>query len=93
MHIGCYYDSINFVYVMFTLPYILDLRFMIMNDIIHTRFNQTAHYLDCLIPMLFNKTPGVTILVGENESLSGLFLSMLTQGSGRGKCFYRTLVL
>lgn len=89
MHIGCYYDSINCVYVMFTLPYILDLRFMIMNDIVHTKFNQKDNVLNCLIPMLFLRTPGVIMLIGDNQSLSGLFLDMLKQGSGNGKYLYQ----
>lgn len=89
MHIGCYYDSVNCVYVMFTLPYIFDLRFMIMNDIIHTKFNQKDDGLHCLISMLFLKTPGVIILIGENQSLTGLFLDMLKQESSRGKCLYQ----
>lgn len=88
MHIGCYYDSINNVYVIFTLPYIFDLRFMIMNDIIHTHFNHSDDHLNCLIPMLYMKMPGVIVLIGENESLSGLFLNMLKEGSHKGKYLY-----
>lgn len=93
MRIGCYYDSISHVYVMFNLPYILDLRFMIVHDIVHTHFNQTDDRLDCLIPMLFTRIPAVLIFVGENESLSGSFLRMLKQGSHRGQCFYLILTL
>ena len=85
MHIGCYYDSINKVYVIFSLPYKLDLRFMIMNDVIHTHFNQSDDHLNCLIPMLYTKMPDVSILIGENEFVSSLFLKMLNQGSRRGK--------
>jgi hypothetical protein len=78
MHIGCYYDSINNVYVIFSLPYIFDLRFMIMNDTIHTYFNHSKS-------MLFITMPSVTILIGENETLKKSFLKMLKQGSYRSK--------
>ncbi len=73
---------------MFTLPYIFDLRFILMNDIIHTHFNHSDDHLNCLIPMLYMKMPGVIVLIGENESLSGLFLNMLKQRSHRGKYLY-----
>ena len=78
MHIGCYYDSINNVYVIFSLPYIFDLRFMIMNDTIHTYFN---HSTNDFKSMLFLKMPSVTVLIGENEILNKSFLKMLKQGS------------
>lgn len=93
MHIGCYYDSVNQVYVMFTLPYIFDLRFLIMNDIIYTRFNHTDDQLKDLIPMLYMRMPGAIVLVGENERLSGSFFNMLKQGSYRGKFLYFTSIL
>lgn len=88
LHIGCYFDSLNQIYVMFTLPYIFDLRFMIMNDIIYTRFNHTDDQLKDLIPMLFRRMPGAVVFVGENERLSESFFNMLKQGSYRGKCHY-----
>lgn len=88
MHIGCYYDSINNVYVIFSLPYRFDLRFVFMNDTIHTHFNHSNDHFNCLIPMLCLKTPGVFMLIGENEILSKSFLKMLKQGSNRSKCFY-----
>jgi hypothetical protein len=83
MHIGCYYDSIYNVYVIFTLPFIFDLRFMIMNDTIHTHFNHSYDQLDCLTPLLYMKMTGVLVLIGENETLSKTFLKMLKQGSNR----------
>lgn len=88
MQIGCYYDSIYNVYVLFTLPYVFDLPFMIMNDTIHTCFNQYNDRLDCLTPMLYMKIPGVIVLIGENEILSKSFLKMLKQGSHRSKYLY-----
>jgi len=57
---------------------------MILNDIIHTHFNHTDDRLDCLIEMVYMKSPGIIILIGKNESLSGTFLQMLKQGSYRG---------
>jgi hypothetical protein len=88
MHIGCYYDSINHVYVIFTLPFVFDLQFMIMHDTLHTKFNHTGDLLDCLIPMLFTRSPGVVLLIGKNEVLSTKFVDMLKQGSQRGECVF-----
>jgi hypothetical protein len=88
MHIGCYYDSINHVYVIFTLPFIIDLPFIIMQDTMHTKFNQIDDRLDCLIPMLFTRTPGMILFIGKNEVLSTTFLDMLKQGSQRGECVF-----
>ena len=88
MHIGCYYDSINNVYVIFSLPYRFDLPFVLMNDTIHTHFNHSNDDLNCLIPMLFLNMPGVFMLIGENEILSKSFLNMLKQGSNRSRDFY-----
>jgi len=85
MHIGCYYDSINNVYVIFSLPYRFNVRFMIMNDIIHTHFNHSNDHLNCLITMLYMRMPHVTVLIGENECLSNRFLTMLKEGSYRSK--------
>ena len=93
MRIGCYYDSINHVYVMFTLPHVLNLRFTVMHDTVHTHFNQIDDRLDCLPSMIFARAPGVTILIGENESLSGSFLRILKQGSHRGQCSSSILIL
>jgi hypothetical protein len=87
MHIGCYYDSVFNVYVIFTLPFIFDLRFMIMNDTTHTHFNHSYDQLECLIPLLYMKMLGVFVLIGENETLSKSFLKMLKQGSNRRKYF------
>ncbi|CAF1516398.1 unnamed protein product, partial [Rotaria sordida] len=58
---------------------------MVMHDIVRTQFNQTDDRLDCLIPMVFTRTPGIILLIGKNESLSKPFLDMLTQGSCGGK--------
>ena len=88
MHVGCYYDSVNNVYVIFSLPYRFDIRFVFMNDTIHTHFNHPNDHLNCLIPMLCLKTPGVLMLIGENEILSKSFLKMLKQGSNQSKYFY-----
>ena len=76
------------VYVIFTLPFIFDLRFMIMNDTIHTHFNHSYDQLDCLTPLLYMKIPGVLVLIGENETVSKSFLKMLKQGSNRSKIFF-----
>ncbi len=86
MHIGFYFDSIHYVYVMFTLPFIFDLRFIVMNDTIHTRFNHPDDRLNNLIPLLYMKMTGVIVLVGENECLSESFMNMLKQGRYRGIC-------
>jgi hypothetical protein len=64
MHIGCYYDSINYVYVIFTL------RFMTMR----TKFNQTGDRLDCLISMLFTRTPGVVLLIFNISFINTLYI-------------------
>lgn len=53
MRIGCYYDSVNHIYVIFSLPYRFDLRFVLINDTIHTHFNHSNDDLNCLIPMLY----------------------------------------
>ncbi|CAF0977409.1 unnamed protein product [Adineta steineri] len=85
MHIGCYHDSKHNLYIMFTLPYIHNLGFVISNDIIHTHFNHTDDRLDYLISMLYMKAPRIVILTGVNKSLSRTFLHMLKQGCHRGK--------
>ena len=88
MHIGCYYDSINNVYVIFSLPYRFDVRFMIMNDIIHTHFNHSNDHLNCLMLMLYLKMPGILVLIGENEILNKSFLKMLKYVPSRRKYFF-----
>ena len=85
MRIACYYDSINFAYVIFTLPYIIDLRFVVTHDIMHAQFNQIRDHVDCLVPMLFATTPGIVVIIGDNEFLSEPFLRMLKHGSERGE--------
>jgi hypothetical protein len=92
MHIGCYYDSICDVYVIFTLLFIFDLRFIIVNDTIHTHFNHSYDQLDCLTSLLYMKMPGVIILIGKNEILSKSFLKMLKRGSNRSKYFCLILI-
>ena len=57
-----------------------------MQDIMHTKFNQTDDRLNCLIPMLFTRTSDMILLVGKNEVLSRTFVDMLKQGSQRGEC-------
>lgn len=93
MHIGCYYDTVNNVYVIFTLPFLFDLPFMIMNDTIHTHFNYSNNELNCLTPMLYVKTPGVVVLIGANETISKSFLKMLKQGSHRSKYLYFLIIV
>ncbi|UJR38788.1 hypothetical protein I4U23_031453 [Adineta vaga] len=85
MEIGCYYDSLHNVYVIFTSPFLFDLPFVIMNDTIHTYFNHSDHQLNCLTSMLYDKIPGVIILIGENETINKSFFRMLQQGSSRKK--------
>ena len=85
MRIACYYDSINYVYVIFTLPYIIDLRFVITHDIMGVQFNQTRDHVDCLMLMLFDRTPGVIVIIGDDEFLSEPFLGMLKHGSEKGE--------
>ncbi|CAF0876168.1 unnamed protein product [Adineta steineri] len=85
MHIGCYHDSEHNLYIMFTLPYVHNLGFVVSNDVIHTHFNHTDDRLDYLISMLYMKAPRIDILTGVNKSLSGTFLRMLKQGWHRGK--------
>ncbi|CAF0889628.1 unnamed protein product [Adineta steineri] len=85
MHIGCYHDRKHNLYIMFTLPYVHNLGFVVSNDIIHTHFNHTDDRLDYLISMLYMKAPRIDILTGVNKSLSGTFLRMLKQGWHRGK--------
>ena len=88
MHIGCYYDSIHKVYVIFSLPYKFDLRFVLMNDTINTHFNHLNDHLNCLMPMLYLKMPGILVLIGENEILNKSFLKMLKYGPSRRKYFF-----
>ncbi|CAF4151252.1 unnamed protein product, partial [Adineta steineri] len=85
MHIGCYHDRKHNLYIMFTLPYVHNLGFVVSNDIIHTHFNHTDDRLDYLISMLYMKAQRIDILTGVNKSLSGTFLRMLKQGCHRGK--------
>lgn len=65
---------------------------MIMNDTVHTHFNHSNDQLDCLIPMLYMKMPGVIVLIGENETLGRSFLKMLKQGSYGSKYLYLILI-
>ena len=91
MRIGCHYDRFSHVYVIFTLPYVFKFRFIVNNDIIHTRFNHTHNRIDCLIPMLFDRTNGLIVFVGEDESLSRSFLQMLEKGSKKSEYRYSIL--
>ncbi|UJR12257.1 hypothetical protein I4U23_016434 [Adineta vaga] len=78
MRIGCHYDNLSCVYVIFTLPYIFDLPFIVMNDMINTKFNQMNDRLECLIPMLYHRSPRILLLIDKNELLCEQFLHMLT---------------
>jgi hypothetical protein len=87
MLIGCYYDKLNRHYVIFSLPYGLSDYFMTTTDIMHTQFNQTGYHLNDLVPMLFAKPHRVSIQIGQNEKLSSSFVTLLKQGTFRGKQF------
>jgi hypothetical protein len=87
MLVGCHYDKLNCVYVIFSLPYVFPDYIIITTDVMDTKFNQTRYQLNDLIPMLFAKTHRVSVQIGENEKLSSSFVTLLKQGTHRGKQF------
>jgi len=50
--------------------------------------NQPDGGLDCLMLVVFSRTPGVMLLIEENESLSTSLFDMLKQGSDKGDYFF-----
>ena len=87
MLIGSYYDKLNCVYVIFSLPCGLSDYFKTTTDIMSTQFNQTGYQLNDLVPMLFAKSRLISVQIGQNEKLSSSFVALLKQGSFRGKQF------
>jgi hypothetical protein len=87
MLIGSYYDKLNRVYVIFSLPCEFSDYFMTTTDIMSTQFNQTGYQLNDLVPMLFAKARRISVQIGRNEKLSSSFVALLKQGNYRGKQF------
>jgi hypothetical protein len=87
MLIGCYYDRMNEVYAIFSLPYEVPKSFSISIDIMNIQFNQPGYTFNSLISMLLAKTETVMLRIGENEKLSSSFITLLKQGNYRGKLF------
>jgi hypothetical protein len=92
MLIGCHYDRLNYVYVIFSLPYAFPEYFAITTDIIDTQFNQAGYQLNSLIPMLLEKTHMVSLHIGHNEMLSSSSFTLLKQPNYRGKIFLSFLI-
>lgn len=86
--IAFHHDRRNYFYIMLTLPFVFDFRFMIVNDIVNMKFNRIDLHAECLTSTLFNRTPGLILLVGVNEILGESFFAMLTQGRRRSKAFF-----
>jgi len=97
MLVGCHYDKLNCFYVIFSLPYAFPDHFVITTDIMDTQFNQTGYKVNDLISMLFAKTHRVSVHIGQNEKLTSSFVTLLKQGTYRGKpfliIFYQNLIL
>lgn len=87
MLVGCHYDKLNCLYVMFSLPYAFPDHFVLTTDIMDTQFNQTGYQLNDLIPILFTKTHRISIQTAPNEKLNSSLLTLLKQGTHRGKSF------
>jgi len=85
MLVGCHYDKLNRIYVIFSLPYAFPDYFLITTDVMDTQFNQTGHQVNDLIPMLFAKTEEASVQIGQNEKLSSSFITLLKQDAYRGK--------
>ncbi|CAF2568461.1 unnamed protein product [Rotaria sp. Silwood2] len=85
MLVGLYYDKLNCVYVIFSLPYGFFDYFVTTTDIINTQFNQTGYQLNDLVPMLFAKPHQVSVKIGQNETLRSSFMALLKQGTYRGE--------
>jgi hypothetical protein len=85
MLIGCYYDRVNHLYAIFSLPYAFPEGFVTNTDIMNIQFNQLGYDVNCLIPMLLPKTRTVTVHIGENERLTSSFVTLLKQENRRGK--------
>ena len=83
---GCHYDSTSKFYVIFTLPYVFDVPFVITTETLCTIFNQRNDHLDCLMLMLFVKAPDLVMLMGQNEYVKKPFLlNMLNSITRRSK--------
>ncbi|CAF1466085.1 unnamed protein product, partial [Rotaria sordida] len=85
MLIGLYYDKLNCIYVIFSLPYGFSDYFVTTTGIMYTQFNQTGYQLNDLVPMLFAKPYQVSVKIGQNETLSSSFVALLKQGTYRGE--------
>ncbi len=86
--VGCHYDKLNCVYVIFSLPYVFTDHFVITSDIMDTHFNQPGYQVNDLIPMLFATTHRVSVQIGQNEKLSSSVFTLLKQGTHRGISFF-----
>ena len=87
MLIGCYYNRLNDLYATISLPYAFPEHFVTSTDIMDIQFNQPGYDVNCLIPMLLAKAQTVAVYIGENEKLTSSFVTLLKQGSYRGKLF------
>jgi hypothetical protein len=87
MLIGCYYDRVNDLYAIFSLPYAFPEYFVTNTDIMNIQFNQPGYDINCLLPMVLAKTQTVAVYIGENERLTSSFITLLKQGNYRGKLF------
>jgi hypothetical protein len=87
MLIGCYYDRLDDLYAIFSLPYAFPEHFVTNSDIMDIQFNQPGYDVHCLLPMVLAKTQTVAVYIGENEKLTSSFITLLKQGGYRGMLF------